>query len=115
MLRGIKNNGFASITEVMVTAVIFVLATAGILTTLSALRPHAMESTDAIDATYFGRGILDDLRDEVDATTWNNPGSRLAPGTHSWVEGGYTVNYTVTDLAAPANVRHVVMNITWPD
>ena len=74
MLRNLKKErmeGFASIVEVAVTAVIFILATAGILSTVSMLKPHGRESTKKIEAAYIGKGIIDQLRKEVHAT----PGS----------------------------------------
>jgi hypothetical protein len=114
MLRDLKKKGFASITEVIVTSIIFVLATAGILTTLSMLRPHGGESSQKIEAAYLGKGIIDDLRKEIDAGTWNS--GRLSIGQHNLGPiDGYTVSYTVTQLPPPANARHLVMNITWPD
>ena len=116
MLRCLQKNGFASITEIIVTSIIFVLATAGILSTLSMLRPEGGASTQKIEAAYLGKGIMDDLRKDVDAATWNDLTSRLAPGAHNLGQiNGYTVSYTVTQLPAPANVRRLDMNISWPD
>jgi hypothetical protein len=118
MLHGLKRKnqeGFASVVEVIVTAVIFVLATVGIMSTISALKPQARESTRKIEAAYVGKGILDKLRKEVSAA----PGgvfynTNLDLGTHTVNSlGDYNVSYTVTEPIA--NVRKVEMTINWPD
>ena len=116
MLRCLQKNGFASITEIIVTSVIFVLAAAGIMSTLAMLRPQGGGSRQKIVAAYLGKGILDDLRQDVDAATWNNPNSRLAPGTHNLGQiNGYTVSYTITQLPAPENGRRLDMTVSWPN
>ncbi|OGX37482.1 MAG: hypothetical protein A3C36_06325 [Omnitrophica WOR_2 bacterium RIFCSPHIGHO2_02_FULL_52_10] len=116
MPHGLQKKGFASITEVIVASIIFVLAAAGILSTLSMLRPQGSGSTQKIEAAYLGKGIMDDLRKDVDAATWNNPNSRLAAGVHNLGQSnGYTVSYTVTQLPPPSNARRLDMTITWPD
>lgn len=116
MLRDLKNAGFASIVEVIVTAVIFVLATAGILTTVSMLRPHGAESSRKIEAAYIGKGIIDSLRTAVDQGTWNEAISNLAVGTYTLppiVRGNvsYDVTYTITETTP--DIRKLTMNVTW--
>ncbi len=114
MLRDLKNNGFASIVEVIVTTVVFVLATAGILSTVAMLKPEETETTQKIEAAYIAKGILDDLRKQVDAITWDDAGSNLAVGVpHEINFGDYFINYTVTEPIA--DLRYVNMTITWPD
>ena len=113
MLRDLKKSGFASIVEVIVTSVIFVLAAAGILTTVAMFKPHEQEASQKIEAAYIGKGIIDDLRKAVDATDWNDAGSDLAVGTYSTTVGIYTIDYEVTE--PNPSVRHLAMNITWPD
>ena len=122
MLRSLKKEGkegFASITEVVVTAVIFILATAGILSTVSMLRPLRWQSSKKIEAAYVGKGIMDDLRKEVHATTTAGEelfGPNLALGVHNPPAiGDYTVTYTVNPVAGNPNLRKLTMDITWPD
>ena len=123
MLRSFKKNreeGFASIVEVAVTAVIFILATAGILSTVSMLRPHGQQSSKKIEAAYIGKGIMDDLRREVNATTTAGQeffGPKLALGAYGpTVISGYTVNYTVAEAnPGDPNLLKLTMTITWPD
>lgn len=111
-------DGFASIIEVVITAVIFILATAGILSTISMLRPHGVESSRKIEAAYIGKGIIDDLRNEVHATTtppYEYWGPNLDPdaGTYTQTQGDYTISYDVTQVNP--NLRKLDMTITWPD
>lgn len=122
MLRDLKTKrkqGFASIVEVIVTTVVFILATAGILSTVSMLKPHARISTRGIEASYIGRGLMDELRKEVNAAPGGVYfGSNLALGVHN--KGcmdpptcDYSVSYTVTEPIP--NLRQLIMTITWPD
>ena len=113
-LRKKKREGFASIVEVVVTSVIFVLATAGILSTVSMLKPHGRESSKKIEAAYIGKGIMDNLRKEVHATTGALFTGNLAVGTYNLAAiGNYTVGYVVTEPIP--NLRRLTMTITWPD
>lgn len=113
----LKNEGFASLVEVIVTAIIFIIATAGILSTVSMLRPHGQESSNKVEAAYIGKGVLDDLRKEVNASNTGFFGSGLSTGAHQGSEiiGGdgthYQVNYNVTD--ENAFLKKVEMQITW--
>ena len=110
-----REKGFASIVEVVVTTVIFILATAGILSTLSMLQPHVRTSTREIEAAYVGKGIIDDLRKEVEAGAIGGDGffgPNLALGAHTpSVIGDYTVTYTITEPIP--NVRKLSMTIDW--
>jgi hypothetical protein len=114
-----KQGGFASIVEVAVTAVIFILATVGIISTVSALKPHARESTKKIEAAYVGKGIIDELRKEVNAAPGGVFfGNNLSIGTHTrsaitTTGTAYTVTYDVTEPIP--NVRKVTMTVTWPN
>ncbi len=110
--------GFASIVEVAVTTVVFVLATAGILSTMSMLKPHGKISEKKIEAAYVGKGILDEIRKEVGVTAGGDLfGPNLALGAHGpTVIGDYTVNYTVAeDPPGNPDLLKVTMTITWPD
>ena len=114
MLRDLKNKGFASIVEIIITSVIFVIATAAILSTVSQFRPHGQEASEKMEAAYIGKGILDDLRRQVSAEDWTDDGiGNLDPGPYSLVCGIYTINYTISEPIA--DLRHLTMTITWPD
>lgn len=118
MLRELKNEGFASIVEVIVTSVVFVIAAFGVLSTITMFKPHSEESSRTMEAAYIGKGIIDDLRQQVSAEDWNVPGSVLWPDTYSTTivtdPGGinYTIDYVITDVGL---ARRLTMTITWPD
>jgi type II secretory pathway pseudopilin PulG len=113
MLRDLKDKGIASIVEVIVTAVVFVIAAAGILSTVAMFRPQGKEASQKIEAAYIGKGIIDDLRRQVNAEDWDNLGSNLAVGTYSATFGVYNIDYIITEPTS--GIRYLVMNITFPD
>lgn len=119
MLRTLKENGFASVLEVIVTAVIFMLAAFGILTTVSMLRPHTLETSREVEAAYHAKNMMDYLRGQVDAATWDT--GPLATGVvHSNTIGDYTINWELTDVNPaeyPAGLapRKLTMNVYYPD
>lgn len=117
MLKGLKNQGFASVVEVIVTSVIFILAAAGILTTISMLRPQGEESARKLQAAYIGKGIIDDLRSQIDARTWNDSGGNFAVGTPytiNSIDGVYNVTYFFEDVPG-LGLRKLTMNVDFPD
>ena len=111
MLRGLKKNGFASIVEVIITSVIFVIGAAAVLSTTSQFRPQGQESSQKMEAAYMGKGIIDDLRQQVSADDWNT--GNLMIGTYSLVNGDFTIDYRITEPIP--NLRHITMTVTWPD
>ena len=113
MLRDLKDKGIASMVEVIVTSVVFVVAAAGILSTVAMFRPQGKEASLRIEAAYAGKGIIDDLRQQVNAEDWGDPGSNLAPGTYTTTIGIYTIDYEITEPTS--GLRHLTMNITFPD
>lgn len=113
MLRSLSHNGFASIVEVIVTSVVFVIAAAGIMTAVSLFKPQEKTSSRKMEAAYIGKGIIDDLRRQVSAEDWWTGGSNLDAGTYSTTVNVYTVVYTITTPSP--SYRHLTMNITWPD
>ncbi len=114
MLKNLQKEGFASIVEVIVTAVIFVIASFGIFATISNMRMHGAESTVKLEATYVGKGIIDQLMRELTANVWHSPTSNLAVGTYNRMEGNYMINYVISDVSG-LNLRKLVMNVTFPD
>jgi len=114
MLRDLKKNGFASIVEIIVTAIVFVIAAAGILSTMVMFRPQGQEASKKMEAAYIGKGIIDDLRQQVSAEDWFNAGSPLEVGTTSFMVDNYNVTYTITDPVV-GDYRKLEMNVTWPD
>jgi len=119
MLKVLRQQAFASIIEVIVTAVIFLIAAVGIMTTLSMLRPHGMESYKKLEAVYIAKNFIDTLRGEVQANSWIDNTGNLATGVlHSEVVGGYTINWILVEPPGfPAGMapRQMFMNIQYPD
>ena len=110
-------NGF-TIIEVVVAALIFAIATAGIFATVSSLSKPAQESTEEVTAAFLGKRILEDLRTSVDATTWSLNSSFLSVGTHTLnsmnIDGiVYTGNYIVTADPSGTASRQVTLNLNW--
>ena len=94
-----QKNGFASITEVAITSIIFSIAALSIVASFANLAPQREDATAKLHALYAGRAVLQELRNSVDAGTWNSAASDLAPGNHTKSFNGYTVNYRVTPVA----------------
>ena len=115
MFKQLKNKGFASVVEVIVTSVIFVLAAAGILTTVSMLRPQGEESGKKLEAAYIGKGIIDDLRGQIEQGTWtDDPGPFAVNTLYVNTIGIYNVVYFLEDVPG-MELRKMSMNITFPD
>ena len=121
MLKILKEKGFASVLEVIVTAVIFMIAAFGIMTTVSMLRPHNLEVSREIAASYHAKNMMDYLRGQVDATAWGANTGPLATGVaHSDAIGDYTINWSLAEVnpaAYPPGLapRKLSMNIFYPD
>lgn len=121
MFKILRKNAFASVLEVIVTSVIFVLAAYGILTTIAMLRPHGSESYREVEAAYHAKNMMDYLHGQVNATTWAANTGPLATGTiHSVTSGDYTINWNLVDVS-PADYppglapRKLWMNVYYPD
>ncbi len=113
-----KNNGF-SLVEVIVASLIFTITIAGVLSSIAILKPPAEFSEKGVNAAYYAKNILEDLRSKVDARTWNDPNdgtiTSLAPGVHSGSavisNVTYATTYTVTSDANGG--RQVDMTVSW--
>jgi len=115
MLKKIKNTGFASIVEIVVTAVIFTITSFGILVTITAFRDKGGTSSRRLDAAYAAKGLLDEWRFEVNHTAWISGTGPLAPGgPYTITSGIFTIDYLVTDIPG-SEVRRVDMNVIYPD
>ena len=118
-LRKLSEEGAASIIEITVTSIIFIVAALGIYSTMTSLAPASNESSTKLKAAYVGKSELDRLRSEVDASTWNAVGTNLYPGSHgpftrTGADGkDYNVTYTVSDL--PSGARRVDLTVSYAD
>lgn len=96
--------------EVIVTSIIFSMAFIGVYLTMTSMHTKGTVSTDKLKAAYAAKGLLDDLRQQVRADTWDS--GNLVPGTYNTTVNGYSVSYTVSDVAG-LNLRQVNLSITY--
>jgi len=107
--------GFTMV-EVVVAAVIFALAAAGIFATISAMQQPAVESEEEIKAAFMAKRVLDEFRNNVDASLWSDPMWDPAGNPHTLgdviIDGiTYTPTYDVTDM--PDGSKKVDVTISW--
>lgn len=109
MLNKINQNG-VSLVEVLITSLIFVVAATGLLATFSSQRSTVKRSQRQVQAAYYGRQVLEELRSKVDQRNWDS--GDLQEGAHTLpASGPYTATYTVTTTANGG--RKVDLTITW--
>ena len=125
-------SGF-TIIEVIIASVIFGLVAIGSYSSMAALKKPTMESSEEVTAAYIGRQVLEDLRSQVDAATWDTgalsptggPGGdgSYVTGTNDFVkevkvgqgtsrEVTYRPSYQVTQDTL-TNARQVTVTVTW--
>jgi len=115
MTKTLNKMGFASILEVIVSSIIFMIAAVGFFSSVSMLRPQATDSTKKLLALHTAKQVVDDLRAQVYGNMWTNAGSPLRPGVlHQRTIGAYTINYILTDVPGMP-LRQMVLNIQYPD
>jgi Tfp pilus assembly protein PilV len=114
---GILSRRSFSMVEVIVAAVLFATASAGIFATISYTNHSSGSSgSDArVKAAFLAKMVLDQLNKEVNSSTWSS--GLLSVGDHTWpaVAGftGYTATYKVTEPDGPGGARKVVVNVDW--
>lgn len=101
-------------TEVIVTAVIFTIAAAGVFTVLATFRSQGTQSTRRLEAAYVGKSVIENLRSSVSAENWDDPASPLSLGTHQETVNNFEIIYTLTDIPG-LGVRRLTLNVTYPD
>ena len=131
MLRTLSQKAFASITEIIVTAVVFVVSAAGILTTIASIRPKGGDSVRRLEAMYFAKQQIEMIRGQVDARMWepnpNDIGNSLIltdPATPYSLnvaspKGNYLIEWQLspatgfTDVNGISYLRELDMNVTY--
>lgn len=123
----IKNQHGMTFVEVIVAAMIFSLTSAGLFATITAINRPAGTSTREVKAVMLGKQILDGLRNEVDATTWDDILGKLAANGGDdgnglfelgeiYNEDGIAYNATYqVDNDPDISARKVTLNITWTE
>lgn len=125
-----RNAGF-TITEVIVSALIFAIAAAGVLATATTMRKPAVDSSEEVTAAFLAKRILDDLRSQLDSVTWIQAQTAGGPfekdKTYTFVNtpsltllqpvvvDGITFTPSYTVLADPGGTqaRKVNLTINW--
>jgi hypothetical protein len=120
VMKILKNSyAFASLTEVIVAAIVFSVAAVGILSTISFLKPQSTISAKRLEAAYFGKNILEQMRLQVDTNDWTLSGGDLDPAAnpHLHTFGEYTATWNVTDQELQGTyplLKKVQMSVTYP-
>lgn len=113
----LRRGGF-SITEAVIAAVVFVIAVTGVLATIGNIKKSSARTDRSLTAAYVGQQVLEAMRANVDAGTWNNPASPLSLGVHNGSKpvNGVTYTYTYTVAQDPVSkARRVTITVNWPD
>ena len=121
MMKLMNNKGFASFVEVMVTSIIFVIASYGIFAAISGVNPSDNNSLARLEAAYIGKQVLEDLRTQVDARTWDDAlANDLTPPTYgpiniTGVHGTYTVSANISsdDYGYSEGLRRVELTVDY--
>lgn len=106
MLKLLKNEGFASILEVIVASVIFVVTALGVFSSIAMVRSQGGGSTQTLEALYIGKRVMDDLRAQVYGNLW--AAGPLSPGGNPYTQTvtvgarTYTVTYNMVDVPGVA-------------
>ncbi|MBF0523429.1 MAG: hypothetical protein HQL24_10315 [Candidatus Omnitrophica bacterium] len=115
MLKTLKKYGFASMVEVIVTSIIFMLAAIGIFATITSLRPQAMKSSKRLEAAYAGKAMIESLRSSIDARTWETNESLLAVGINrTETINGFNVTWWLENVEG-LNMRRLQMIINYDE
>jgi type II secretory pathway pseudopilin PulG len=113
VLRIQNKKGFASVVEVIITSVIFIIASIGIFSTLSTVGQEGAVSQRKLQAIYRAKSVLDEMRSQLNTTTWASGDLSTStmhqryiidPETYRY----YTVNWTVADVPG-LDVREVTI------
>ena len=114
-----KDSGF-TLVELVVAVLIFSLSIASILSVLGSMNKTSSASFEEVQAIYRGKEILEDLRLDVDATTWDDAAaSRLTPGTVYNLPpppvgpDGITFDASYNVTADPSGGRWVNLTVSW--
>jgi type II secretory pathway pseudopilin PulG len=119
-----KKTGFTMV-EVVVAALVFSLAVAGIFATIASLTNPAEESKEEVAAAFLGKQIFEKWREEVDQGTWdtsNNPISDPARVDAGWFDlytnlignTTYTTQYRLdSDSVSGTDAIKVTLNLIW--
>jgi len=106
-----KSSNAFSMVEVIVAAVIFTLAAAGVLAAISRARAPMSIADERLKAAAYGEQVLANLRSHI--SDGDSLGPYLNDGVHELPVSpeGYQTKYIVT--TEPSGERRVDLNVTW--
>ena len=112
-----NHKGLASLMEILVASLIFIIAVFGVVSSISLLTPHSEDASKRLRAAYLAKDFLDELRGSITVDAWNNALGNLALGSHApqqvTIDGvTYTVNWTVAS-AAGGLLRQITIQVTY--
>ena len=114
--------GFTMV-EVIISALVFALAAAGIFATVSSLTHPSQESQEDVTAAFVGKKIFDNWRSQVSTDNWGSaPFNQVDAGWQDFpdspietIDGTtYYGEYRV-DAVSNTNAIKVTVNICWPN
>ncbi len=109
----LRQGGF-SIAEAVIAAIVFVVAVTGVLATIGNIKKPSVRTDRSLTAAYVGQKVLEDMRNEVDAETWDTGPLSVGPNPRSCPNGVVNCTYSV-DEDPVSHAREVTVNVTWPD
>jgi Tfp pilus assembly protein PilV len=106
----IRSSDAFSMVEVIVAAVLFLVAASGILGTMIQTRKPSMESDQKTRAALYAQRVSEWLRSDLAANTWDT--NVWMEGQHSFpAAGGFNGTYTVINTADGG--KQVVIDVTY--
>ena len=115
-----------TLVEILVSMLILVIVVAGIMSSFISTQRLISRSTRRLQASYYARQILEELREGVNGQAWVNPaGTRLEPQPGVWKPCGINLGAFanlpfngVCDYEVQAilnNCRQVNVRIRWQE
>jgi len=105
--------GAFTMTEVLIAAVLFIVAASGVLGTMVQTRKPAIDSDRNAQAAMYAQKVIETLRASLGADTWSS--ASWSPNTYNFPADaqfpGFTATYTISNLADGG--KQVVVNVTY--
>ncbi|MFH1359585.1 MAG: type II secretion system protein [Candidatus Omnitrophota bacterium] len=123
MLNSLIKNKGVSLVEILISTVIFAIAAVGTFSTLSSMRRSSNLKDRSLQAAYYGRQLLEELRGKIDQDSWAAWYLTCDGASHNWpdIPAGNPffddfngrATYVCTDV--PPGLRKVDLTITWTE
>ncbi|MEW5758105.1 MAG: type II secretion system protein [Candidatus Omnitrophota bacterium] len=105
-----------TLVEVVVAMVILVSVIAGLLATFTAGKRFALHAKYRLQAINIARGVLESLKDQVRADTWNTGGLRVMDDVVLPAEREGIINYSKSyrvENVDNSTCRKVTVTVRW--